>query len=122
MAREWHRVGGLGELPKRGATLRAVAGHELVVITSPSGVHAIRNRCPHQGAPICGGMVTGTYLPSRPGELRYGLAGEVIRCPWHGWEFDVRSGDPLFGITSKKLVSYPVEVRGGDVFVYIAGR
>ncbi len=122
MSREWHHVAQLADLPRRGAVLRSVAGHDLVVIKSPSGFHALRNVCPHQSAPICGGTVTGTYLPSRPGELRYGLEGEVIRCPWHGWEFDVRNGEALFGTTSKRAVTYPVEVREGERWVYISAR
>jgi nitrite reductase (NADH) small subunit len=102
--------------------LAEVAGHDLVVVHSPSGIHVLRNRCPHQGAPICGGMLTGTYLPSDPGVLLYGMDNEIIRCPWHGWEFDVRNGEALFGISSKRLVLYPTEVRGGDLWVYVGAR
>ncbi len=122
MAREWHRVGPLGEFPDNAMRKMDVVGHDLVIVRSPSGVHAIRNKCPHQGAPICGGMLTGTYLPSDPGVLLYGLENEIVRCPWHGWEFDVTTGEALFGISSKKLVSYPTEVRDGELWVYISGR
>ncbi len=122
MARQWHRVGPLAGFPENSMTLVDVAGHDLVVIHSPSGVHVIRNRCPHQAAPICGGMLTGTYLPSDPGVLRYGMENEIIRCPWHGWEFDVRTGDALFGISSKKLVRYPSEIRDAELWTYIGAR
>ena len=42
------------------------------------------NRCPHQGAALCEGPLTGLAQSSDP--------GEIIRCPWHGREFDIRTG------------------------------
>jgi nitrite reductase/ring-hydroxylating ferredoxin subunit len=30
--------------------------------------------------------------PSAPGEIQYTRLGEILRCPWHGWEFDIRTG------------------------------
>ena len=117
VAGQWHRVGPVATFPDRAMTVAQVGGREIVVVRSPSGVHAIRNLCPHQGARICGGLLTGTYLPSTPGALSYGLEGEVVRCPWHGWEFDVRSGHAVFGISTKRLVTYPTEIRGDELWV-----
>src|SRR5690348_2246989 len=58
---------------------------------------AIRNTCPHKGAPLCRGELEGTMSPSRPGEYVFDNTTTVVKCPWHGWEFDARSGEGLFG-------------------------
>jgi 3-phenylpropionate/trans-cinnamate dioxygenase ferredoxin subunit len=59
-------------------------------------------------------------LPSRPDELVYGMESLVIRCPLHGWEFDITSGNAVFGISSKRVVSYHVKVDEGRVYVLAA--
>ena len=47
----------------------------------------MRNRCPHHGGPLCLGSVASRVEQPPPG--RYELAEQVVlRCPWHGWEFD----------------------------------
>jgi nitrite reductase/ring-hydroxylating ferredoxin subunit len=58
--------------------------------------HAIRNYCPHQGAPLCRGSVHATHAPSEVGEFTPTLHGRIVRCPWHGWEFDIASGKGLY--------------------------
>jgi nitrite reductase/ring-hydroxylating ferredoxin subunit len=85
--------------------------------TAGGSVHAVRNRCPHMGAPICRGHVGGTAVPSEPDEIRWGMAGEVLRCPWHGFEFNIASGENLFGITRARLRKYEVQIDHGRVYV-----
>jgi len=76
---------------------------------------AVLNVCPHELAPVCQGRLGGTTLPSRPGEFVWGREGEILACPWHGWEFDLRSGACL---TDKRRVrTYHVDVDDGDVYV-----
>ena len=82
-------------------------------------VHAVLNICPHKGAPVCRGTVGGTMLPSAPGELIFANDGKVLKCPWHGYEFDIETGASLFGITRGKLRKFPAEVRDGEVYVKI---
>ncbi|NHN35189.1 Rieske (2Fe-2S) protein [Paenibacillus agricola] len=57
--------------------------------------YAWRNVCPHFGAPVCRGVVTGTRLPSNVYEYTLGRENEIVRCPWHGWEFDLITGEHL---------------------------
>jgi nitrite reductase (NADH) small subunit len=90
---------------------------EIGVIRTRAGFFAVRNSCPHQKAPVCAGTVGGAMLPSAPGRREYGLEGEVLRCPWHGWEFHLTDGKALFGTSRKRLVTYPVTVEGGAVYV-----
>src|SRR5262249_9959381 len=67
----------------------------VVVIHSPAGFSVLRDACPHQGAPLSAGRLVGTMLPGAYGEYKLTRAGEVVRCPWHAWEFDVRTGCSL---------------------------
>lgn len=61
-----------------------------------------------------------TYLPSEPGQYRRGLDGRVLRCPWHGWEYDITTGHNLID-PGRKLTTYPVTVEDGDLVVHIGG-
>ena len=69
---------------------------------------AYRNVCPHAGAPVCAGHVCGTTAPSQVGEYILARQGEILRCPWHGWEFDLLTGEHLVD-EKMKLKSYEVE-------------
>lgn len=71
--------------------------------------HAYRNICPHGGAPVCEGPVSGTTLPSPVYEYTVGRAGCVLRCPWHGWEFDLTTGEHLVD-PDTRLKKIPVEL------------
>ncbi len=73
--------------------------------------YALRNVCPHQGAPLCQGTLTGTTLPGPPGTFRYGKEGRILRCPWHGWEFDVTDGRSIFNPRAVRVRAYPVGVE-----------
>jgi nitrite reductase (NADH) small subunit len=98
-----------------------LAGRSIGVAHTTAGWYAIRNRCPHQGAPLCQGMVTGTMLPGGPDERRYGLKGRVLRCPWHGWEYDLEDGRSLF-VDGGRAATYPVQVSEGTVSVMLPAR
>lgn len=78
--------------------------------------HAYRNVCPHAGAPVCLGKIGGTTLASPIYEYHYGRDDQILRCPWHGWEFDLTTGAHLVD-PSMTLRSYPVEVVDGVVYV-----
>jgi nitrite reductase (NADH) small subunit len=79
---------------------------------------AVLNVCPHELAPVCLGAVRGTALASMPGEYRWGREGEILACPWHGWEFDLLTGRALAD-TRKRLRLYPVVVREDTVHVFL---
>ncbi len=79
---------------------------------------AVLNLCPHELAPVCRGRLGGTTLPSPPGEYRWGREGEIIACPWHGWEFDLLTGKALADAKAR-LKRYDVVVEDDVVFVVL---
>lgn len=74
---------------------------------------AYRNDCPHERAPVCLGAVDGTTLVSPPGEHHWGRAGEILMCPWHGWEFDLLTGECL--TDRRRLRRFDVVVRDSEI-------
>lgn len=75
---------------------------------------AWRNACPHFGAPVCKGMITSTRLPSDVYEYKLGRENEIVRCPWHGWEFDLITGEHLVDPATKLLRGQLSDEPSGD--------
>jgi nitrite reductase (NADH) small subunit len=96
-----------------------VAGRSIGVIRTTNGrVYALRNACPHHGAQLCAGEVTGTMLPSGPHEYRYDATETVIRCPWHGYPFRLEDGRCATRPDKLRVKTYAVEIEGDDVVLY----
>jgi nitrite reductase (NADH) small subunit len=108
-------LGRVGDFEDGCVRLVEVEGRSIGVFRRGDELYAVLNVCPHRGAPVCAGEVSGTMLPSSPGELVYGMDGLVLRCPWHGWEFDLRTGDSVGGVDRRRLRTFPVQVRDGEV-------
>ena len=96
----------LVEVKRRSIGLFNVAGRFVAAL----------NVCPHELAPVCRGRVGGTTLPSAAGEYRWGREGEILACPWHGWEFDLLTGRALAD-PRIRLRLYPVAVEDDTIFV-----
>lgn len=111
-----HVVGPVSALPPGSRKIVEVSGRSIGVFNINHEFYAIRNRCPHHGGPLCDGPVGGMMMPSKPYEFVYGKDGEVIRCPWHHWEFDIKTGRMLFD-PSMRVRSYDVTVERYDLSV-----
>jgi nitrite reductase/ring-hydroxylating ferredoxin subunit len=92
-------------------------GREIGLFNIGGEYFALSNRCPHKGAELCRGMIVGLAQASAPGEYHLARPGEFIRCPWHGWEFDIRTGRSWFDPSKTRVRSYPVSVRPGEELV-----
>ncbi|MEM7538701.1 MAG: Rieske (2Fe-2S) protein [Chloroflexota bacterium] len=79
---------------------------------------ALHNRCPHMGGNLCAGPVTGTALYTDTNEFVYGRHGELVRCGWHGWEFEIATGQCLVD-ERMKVRTYPVTQEAGQLVIHI---
>jgi nitrite reductase/ring-hydroxylating ferredoxin subunit len=70
-----------------------------------------------RGAALCEGPLIGLAQSSDPGEIEYTRLGEIIRCPWHGWEFDIRTGQSYCDPKRFRAKAYPVNVEPGTAVV-----
>ncbi len=96
-----HVVGPVEDLPPGSRRIIEVDGRSIGVFNVDGRFYAIRNRCPHQGGPLCEGVTTGLtrprFDPGRAPDVTWEREGEILRCPWHAWEFDLKTGEAVFG-------------------------
>lgn len=109
-----HPVARASEIPPGERRIVEVEGRSIGVFNVAGRFYALRNTCPHQGAPLCRGSLGGTAAPSRPGEYVWEREGEILTCPWHGWEFDVTTGRSVFNPHRMRVRSYEVTVEQAD--------
>lgn len=94
------KAAGIGEVGA--GTIRTVSagGKEIALANVGGTFYAISNTCLHRGGPLGEGS----------------LEGNVVTCPWHGWQFDVTTGKAVMN-PNAGVACYPVEVRGDEIFV-----
>jgi nitrite reductase (NADH) small subunit len=89
---------------------------EIGIFKSKGQVYAYRNRCPHDGGPVCRGTITGNLVqgPETEWKLKWDREGEILYCPWHATDFDIATGE---AITRKplRLETYPLRVEDGKL-------
>lgn len=79
---------------------------------------ALLNVCPHRGGRLCEGPQCGTTMPSDGYKFIYGRDQCLVRCAWHGWEFDIRTGESLVD-PSVKAKTFKVSVEEDTLFVHL---
>ncbi len=106
-----HVVARTSELPPGERRIVEVNGRSIGVFNVHGHYYALRNSCPHQAAPLCLGAIKGMTMPSAPGEYIWAREGEILRCPWHGWEFDITTGRSIFNPHKTRVKAYEVTVE-----------
>jgi nitrite reductase (NADH) small subunit len=80
--------------------------------------YALKNTCPHMGGPLCRGRVRGTSIADVTAdgrlEMHWVRNGEIISCPWHHWEFEIKTGQTIFS-SRRRAVNYPVSIEPPEV-------
>jgi nitrite reductase/ring-hydroxylating ferredoxin subunit len=113
-----HRIAAAGDIAPGGRAIVDVAGHSIGVFNVGGRFVAVLNACPHQLAPVCRGRVSGTTAASAAGTYVWGREGEILSCPWHGWEFDLLTGRALAD-GRRKLRTFETVVADGAVYVIV---
>lgn len=106
-------VASVDEIPPGGRKIVEIDGLSVGIFNLHGEFFALRNRCPHQGGPLCEGKLWGVLEASAPGEFLYSRPGEIIGCLWHGWEFDIRTGQSWCDPRRLRTRSYRVSVESG---------
>ncbi|HEY7034811.1 MAG TPA: Rieske (2Fe-2S) protein [Thermomicrobiales bacterium] len=106
-----HVVATVDEIPPGARKIVEVEGRSIGVFNVDGAFFALRNRCPHQGGPLCRGTISAFVSATRPGEYRVSRHGQILRCPWHGWEFDISTGQSWFDPRKVRVRRYEVTVE-----------
>jgi 3-phenylpropionate/trans-cinnamate dioxygenase ferredoxin component len=96
------KVASLNELENGAAKAVEVGGKTIAIFNVNGTVYALDNTCLHRGGPLGEGI----------------LEGDVVTCPWHMWQYNVRTGEKL-EYPSLKVATYPVQVEGNDIKVAV---
>lgn len=99
------------EIPPGERKIVEAGGREIGVFNVRGEYFAVLNRCPHQGGPLCKGNTHGFLRPANVGEYEYTRQGEILRCPWHGWEYDLRTGQSWFDPAHVLVRRYDVSLE-----------
>ncbi|HUO62226.1 MAG TPA: Rieske (2Fe-2S) protein [Terriglobales bacterium] len=97
------RTASLEEVPAGRCTLTEVNGIRMVLARVGDQVYACADACSHRGGPLSEGKLTGTRLT----------------CPWHGWMYDVRTGQCLLPARGAAVATYPVRVDSDGIWVEV---
>ncbi|MBU8906305.1 Rieske (2Fe-2S) protein [Desertibacillus haloalkaliphilus] len=94
--------------------------HSIVVARASDGeYYAFLNRCIHQGAALSKGKICGAPEPTdNLGEYDFKREGDILRCPWHGREFDIKNEGCMLANSKFKLKNFKVKVEDENVIVY----
>ena len=103
-------VAGFGDGERR---IVEVGGRSIGIFRVGESFYGIRNRCPHQGGPLCLGHVLGDAVADAPGQARVSPDPLRIACPWHGWEYDLDSGQSFMGGAMAGVRSFGARVEPG---------
>lgn len=81
-------------------TLVSVDGRDVALFRRGDEILAIGNECPHQAGSLCDGWVE----------------GDIVICPLHGWEFDLRSG-ACMTVPGEDVPRYTATVEHGAIYL-----
>jgi nitrite reductase/ring-hydroxylating ferredoxin subunit len=110
-------VASIDEIPPGGRKIVEVAGHSVGIFNVGGEFFALRNRCPHQSGPLCEGTLWGVLEARLPGEFEYTPAREILACPWHGWEFHLRTGQSWCDPARLRARRYELSIQDGSAFL-----
>lgn len=105
--RNWTRITAVENVPPKEGRSVNVAGREIAIFNLGDRFAAIENECPHQGGPLCDGIVSGT----------------TVVCPLHGWRFDLDTGLATRASLPACVAVYPARIEDGIILIDVgAGR
>lgn len=108
-----HVVAPLSEVPPGTRKLVEAGGRPIAIFNAGGRLFAVSNRCPHAGGSLIHGKLVGLVEATEPGTYSYSRSGEILRCPWHSWEFDLATGKSRCDPATIAVKAYPIEIEPG---------
>jgi nitrite reductase/ring-hydroxylating ferredoxin subunit len=103
-----------GEIPPGGRKIVDLEGRSIGIFHVNGEYFALLNWCPHQAGPLCIGKLWSALEGSVPGDYQTSREGEILACPWHGWEFDLRTGQSWCEPERLRVRTYDVRLEAGS--------
>lgn len=120
-----HRVAKIADLPPGERKIVTINNREIGVLNVDGSLYALRNICPHRLGPICKGRVRPLVVwegeevdGGRFTDIGHERENEIIKCPWHNWEFELKTGKSITD-DDLRVRTYRVEVEDDDVVLYL---
>jgi nitrite reductase (NADH) small subunit len=113
-----HVVAQVADLPPSSRRIVTVNGREIGIFNLNGDYYALLNRCPHHAGPLCHGRIRPLVTSTEVGQVSHEREGEILKCPWHQWEFDIRSGEALYA-PHLRVRTYKVAQEGDEVVLYL---
>jgi 3-phenylpropionate/trans-cinnamate dioxygenase ferredoxin subunit len=107
-------VGRPEDVPEGERIIVTVGDREIGVFRIDGEFYALLHRCPHLGGPLCKGEIIGLIESDGPGDLRLNSDQKILTCPWHNWEFDIKTGQSYWNPLRTRARRFPVEVKEGS--------
>ena len=97
-----------------GTSKLVIAGGRRIALFNVGGTfYALADKCPHESGPLCKGRIIGLSASDMPGQYRLERPGEFVKCPWHGWEFEIRTGQSYCDPQNTRVRSFDAKVEPG---------
>lgn len=106
-------VASIEEIPPGARKLVHVKGRPIAIFNIGGEFFGLLNRCPHKGGSLCNGALIGLLESAEPGTYKYSRQQQMLRCPWHGWEFDIRTGQSYCDPQRIRTKNYEVGIEPG---------
>jgi nitrite reductase/ring-hydroxylating ferredoxin subunit len=101
-----------------GTNHRVDIGGKNIAIFNVSGTfYALRDICPHQGAALSSGVVISSISSNHPGEYDFQPNRKFVRCPWHGWDYDLATGQSWCEPGRNRVRPFPISVESGEALL-----
>ena len=111
---EKHIVATIEEVPPGQHKKVHLKGRDIALFNLGGDFYALGDKCPHESGSLCAGKVVGLAISDEPGKYRLERPGEFVKCPWHGWEFDIRTGQSYCDPVKTRVRMYDAAVEKGE--------
>ena len=112
-------IGKVEELPPGHRKIVSIGGKGGIGVFNVKGrYYALKNLCPHKGGPLCQGRLRPHVTSPAVYQLDREGDGEILKCPWHRWEFDLRTGKALYD-SHLRAKTYPVSVEEDEIVLHL---